>query len=76
LRWPVWLTLTGILLQIVIAAVLVERNLPLLLRSLHEAVGTLIWLFVCWLSIVARRQAVLPAPQRTPVGATAAEVRA
>jgi hypothetical protein len=39
-------------------------------------VGTLIWLFVCWLSIVARRQAVLPAPQRTPVGATAAEVRA
>jgi heme A synthase len=52
---PVSLTLAAIAVQIVIAAFLVERNLPLLLRSLHEGVGTLIWLFVVWLTIVARR---------------------
>jgi heme A synthase len=51
------LTFGVIVLQIVIAAFLVERNLPLLLRSLHEAVGTLIWVLVVSLSIVARRHA-------------------
>ncbi|MGH7709881.1 MAG: COX15/CtaA family protein [Gemmatimonadaceae bacterium] len=66
---PARLTLAAIALQIVVAAVLVERNLPLVLRSLHEAVGTLIWLFAVWLSIVARRSAVAPVAARQPATA-------
>ena len=74
---PVRLTLAAIGLQIVIAAMLVERNLPLVLRSLHEAVGTLIWLLVVWLTVVARRHtaATAAAPAIARV-ATAAEARA
>lgn len=56
------LTFAAVLLQIVIAAFLVERNLPLVLRSTHEAVGTLIWTLVVSLAIVARRYAPAEAP--------------
>ncbi len=71
------LTLGAIVLQIVIAAALVELNLPLVLRSLHEAVGTLIWLFVVSLTIVAQRSAPQKARAQVtgPVG-SAAEARA
>jgi heme A synthase len=51
------LTFGAVGLQVLVAAFLVELNLPLVLRSLHEAVGTLIWLFVVSLTIVARRNA-------------------
>jgi heme A synthase len=51
------LTFGAVVLQVLLAAFLVELNLPLVLRSLHEAVGTLIWLFVVSLTIVARRNA-------------------
>jgi heme A synthase len=51
------LTVASIVLQVVIAAFLVELNLPLVLRSLHEAVGTLIWIFVVSLTLTARRYA-------------------
>ena len=51
------LTFIAVILQIVLAAFLVERNLPLVLRSMHEAVGTLIWILVVSLAIVARRHA-------------------
>lgn len=51
------LTFGAVVLQVLLAAFLVELNLPLVLRSLHEAVGTLIWLFVVCLTIVARRNA-------------------
>jgi hypothetical protein len=38
-------TLFGIiLLQIAIAAILVSTHLPPILQSLHQAVGTLVWL--------------------------------
>ena len=71
------LTFGAVVLQVLLAAFLVELNLPLILRSLHEAVGTLIWLLVVSLTIVARANA----PRRSrgevlgPVGSTA-EVRA
>lgn len=55
------LTLGAIVFQVVIAAFLVELNLPLILRSLHEAVGTLIWLLVVSLTMTARRHALRPA---------------
>ncbi|MGQ0643460.1 MAG: COX15/CtaA family protein [Gemmatimonadaceae bacterium] len=71
------LTLAAVALQIVIAALLVELNLPLILRSLHEAVGTLIWLLVVWLTVVARRSVAARAAASTMarVGTTA-EARA
>lgn len=71
------LTFGAVVLQVLIAAFLVELNLPLVLRSLHEAVGTVIWLFVVSLTIVARRNAPHPARDKgiERVGA-AAEVRA
>jgi len=56
---PARLTLSAIGAQIVVAALLVEQNLPLILRSLHEAIGTLIWLLVAWLAIAARRHVAL-----------------
>lgn len=62
------LTFGVILLQIVLAAFLVERNLPLVLRSMHEAVGTLVWILAVSLAIVARRHA--------PAGAVASHGRA
>ena len=71
------LTFAAVLLQVLIAAFLVELNLPLVLRSLHEAVGTLIWLCVVSLTLVARRHArhARRAELASRVGSTA-EVRA
>lgn len=71
------LTFGTVVLQVLLAAFLVELNLPLVLRSLHEAVGTLIWLFVVSLTIVARRNAPRAAPDEllSRVG-SAAEARA
>ncbi len=64
------LTLTAIVLQIAIAAFLVELNLPVILRSLHEAVGTLIWLLVVWFTGRARAHA--PHGMSSPLTAVAA----
>jgi heme A synthase len=61
---PTRLTLATVVLQVVIAALLVERGLPLILRSLHEAVGTLIWVLAVWLTIAARRHAIAAASAR------------
>lgn len=35
------------ILQVLIAAAMVEMHLPLVLRSLHQAIGTLVWLAIC-----------------------------
>jgi heme A synthase len=45
--------LSVVLLQIVIAAAMVELNLPPGLRSLHQAVGTLLWTCVVALAALA-----------------------
>jgi heme A synthase len=42
------------ILQILIAAAMVEMNLPLVLRSLHQAAGTLVWLSICVFASLAR----------------------
>ena len=73
---PARLTLAAIAAQIVVAAFLVERNLPLVLRSLHEAVGTLIWLFCVWLTIRARRHVPMAATQPLGAAGSAAKVPA
>jgi heme A synthase len=67
--------LGAILLQIAVAAWLVEAQLPPLARSLHEAVGTLIWVLLVALAIAARRHSPATAP--VPAGAVRrAEARA
>ncbi len=43
------------ILQLLVAAAMVEMQLPPVWRSLHEAVGTLLWLVVFLLALVARR---------------------
>ena len=44
-----------VLLQIVVAAALVELPLPPVLRSLHQAMGTLVWLALFMWAALARR---------------------
>jgi heme a synthase len=58
-----------VLSQIVIAAALVEMQLPAQLRSLHQAVGTLVWVAVVILALLSRRGAVgvgVPAKLKAP----------
>jgi cytochrome c oxidase assembly protein subunit 15 len=62
--WTAW----GIVvLQIVIAASLVELRLPPALQSLHQATGTLVWIAAFALAALARRAAV-PALVTQPLG--------
>lgn len=46
------------LVQILVAAIMVERLLPPVWRSLHEAVGTLLWIVVFGFALIARRSAL------------------
>jgi len=54
----------AVVLQVLIAAAMVEMHLPTVLRSLHQAAGTLLWLSVCVLAGLARIAA--PAAERSP----------
>jgi len=55
----------AVILQVVIAAAMVEMHLPTALRSLHQAAGTLLWLSVCILAGLARIGA--PATEKSAV---------
>ncbi len=44
-----------IVLQLIVAALLVELHLPPVLQSLHQAVGTLLWIAVFTFAALARR---------------------
>jgi cytochrome c oxidase assembly protein subunit 15 len=61
-----WSAFGVVVLQIVVAASLVELRLPPVLQSLHQATGTLVWVAAFALAALARRAA--PA---SPVGHTA-----
>jgi heme A synthase len=52
--------LTVLFVQLVVAAAMVEFRLPALLRSLHEAFGTLFWIVSFMIAYVARRLAPVP----------------
>ena len=41
-------------LQVLIAAAMVEMHLPVIVRSLHQATGTLLWLSICVFAGLAR----------------------
>ena len=55
--------LAVIVVQILVAAVLVETFLPPTIQALHQAVGTLVWIAVVALALLARRAA---APSTAP----------
>lgn len=57
-RRMAWLSFAAVLLQIVVAAALVEMHLPAMLRSLHQAVGTGLWLVIFTFAALARRGAL------------------
>jgi heme a synthase len=48
----------SVLAQIIIAAALVEMALPPVFRSLHQGVGTLVWVAVVVLALLSRRGAL------------------
>lgn len=52
-----WTAFGIVVLQIVIAASLVELGLPPVLQSLHQATGTLVWVAAFALAALARRAA-------------------
>ena len=68
----------SVLLQLIIAAALVELQLPAVLRSLHQAAGTFVWVAVFTLAVLARRGAlgagVLARPRGPNPTLVAAEV--
>ena len=45
----------AVLLQVIVAAAMIEMNFPPQFRSLHQAVGTLVWLCVIVLMIISTR---------------------
>jgi heme a synthase len=47
-----------VVLQLLVAAALVEMQLPPVLRSLHQAIGTLLWVVTATFALHARRAAV------------------
>jgi hypothetical protein len=47
----------AIVLQLIVAAALVETRLPPVLQSLHQAVGTFVWIAVVVFAVLARRAA-------------------
>jgi heme A synthase len=48
----------AILAQIIVAAAMVEMQLPAEVRALHQAVGTLVWVAVVAFALLARRGAM------------------
>ena len=53
-----WLAFVSVLAQIVIAAAMVEMQLPAEMRSLHQAVGTIVWVIVVAFALLCRRGAL------------------
>ncbi|HXC24496.1 MAG TPA: COX15/CtaA family protein [Gemmatimonadaceae bacterium] len=54
LKRATWIAFGTILLQIIVASMLVELHLPAVWRSLHQATGTLVWLAIVTLTVLAR----------------------
>jgi heme a synthase len=56
-RRAVFIALGAVIVQILVAASLVEMHLPPVLQSLHQAVGTLVWITVVIWALLAHRAA-------------------
>ena len=69
------LSVAAIVLQIIVAAAMVETRLPPALQSVHQAVGTLVWVAVIAFALLARRGArAHPTSQPAGVGYVAPTV--
>jgi heme a synthase len=53
-----WVAFAAVVTQLAVAATMVELQLPALVRSLHQAVGTLVWVAVVVLALLSRRGAL------------------
>lgn len=60
------------ILQVLIAAAMVEMNLPPVLRSLHQAAGTFVWLSVCVFAGLARIASPAAATEKRALATAAA----
>ena len=81
IRAAATVSFAAVLAQLVIAAVMVEMQLPAVWRSLHQAAGTLLWLAIVVFALLARRGALglgagVPARRPTPTLVGAAEATA
>jgi heme a synthase len=56
IRAAAWAALGFVMLQIIVAATMVEMNLPASLRSIHQAIGTALWISVVALAALAAGQ--------------------
>ena len=52
-RLAAWTALGIVVVQVVVAAAMVEMHLPTALRSVHQAVGTALWIAVVTLAVLA-----------------------
>jgi heme A synthase len=53
-----WVAFAAVLAQLIVAAAMIEMQLPAPVRSLHQAVGTLVWVAVVVLALLSRRGAL------------------
>jgi heme A synthase len=69
-----WVAFVAVVLQLAVAAVLVESHLPPVWRSLHQATGTLVWLSIFTYAALARYAlpAYAPAAARAELRAASA----
>jgi len=56
-RRTAWLTFGAAVVQVLVAAAMIEMHFPPVFRSLHQAFGTLVWLSVVSLTILSARAA-------------------
>jgi heme A synthase len=56
IRAAAWAALSIVTLQVLVAAAMVEMHLPASLRSIHQAIGTALWIAVVALASVAAGQ--------------------
>lgn len=54
------ITFGAAFVQVLVAAAMIEMHFPAFLRSLHQAVGTFVWLAIVVLAIIAARAANTP----------------
>ena len=55
IRQAAWLAFSSALLQVIVAAAMIEMHFPPAFRSLHQAFGTLVWLAVVILATLRAR---------------------
>jgi len=56
IRAAAWTALTIVTVQVIVAAAMVEMQLPAILRSIHQAFGTALWISVVALAALATGQ--------------------